>query len=140
MKAVSAALLVAMIPVAAGAKVRHDTLPRYGTFTYSSLCWEKESGDASGVRFELRRSHEGASLSYEYGNGPLEGARIRTLKITGDRIDAEASTDDGDLTISAILGPKRARLLGPYDGKHPGEPRVLKRIKRLNQKIPTCRR
>jgi hypothetical protein len=129
------AALIALVPTAASAKA----LPTYGTFVYSNLCWEKESGDASGVRFALTRSRKGASLVYEYGNGPLEGARIKSLKIAGDRVEAEASTNDGDLTISAILEPKRARLLGPFDGKHPGEPRNLKRIKRFNQKIPACR-
>jgi hypothetical protein len=131
--------LLALAPAAALAKAKAKPLPTYGTFVYSNLCWEKESGDAAGVRFALTRSRKGASLIYEYGNGPLEGARITRLKIVGDRIDAEASTNDGDLVISAILGPRRATLLGPYDSKHPGEPRTLKRIKSFKQKIPTCR-
>jgi hypothetical protein len=129
------AALLALAPATASAKA----LPRYGTFAYSSLCWEKESGDASGVRFALTRGRKGASLIYEYGAGPLEGARIKSLKIVGDRIDADASTNDGDLTIAAILGPKHAKLLGPFDGQHPGEPRTLRRIKSFKAKIPTCR-
>ncbi len=128
-------LLAALVPTVGLAK----PLPRYGHFVYSSLCWGKDSGDASGVRFMLTRSHKGASLVYEYGAGPLEGARITSLKLVGDRIDAEASTNDGDLTISAILEPRRAKLLGPFDGKHPGEPRTLKRIKNFKQNIPQCR-
>jgi hypothetical protein len=113
-------------------------LPRYGTFVYSSLCWEKESGDAGGVRFALTRSRKGAALLYEYGNGPLSGARITKLKIVGDRIEAEGASNDGDVMISAELGPKRARYLGPFAGK-PGEPRMIARIKSFKQKIRTCR-
>ena len=128
------AALLALAPAIASAKA----LPRYGTFVYSSLCWEKESGDAGGVRFALTRSRKGASLLYEYGNGPLEGAHITSLTIAGDRIEAKGTTNDGDLTISAILARKRARYLGPFAGK-PGEPRGLKRIKSFKQAIPVCR-
>jgi hypothetical protein len=128
------AALLALAPAAASAKA----LPRYGTFVYSSLCWEKESGDAGGVRFALSRSRKGVSLVYEYGNGPLEGARITRLKVEGDRIEAQGSTNDGDLAMSAILGPKHARYDGPFAGK-PGEPQTLKRIKSFKAKIPSCR-
>ena len=129
-------LLATLVPTVGLAK----PLPRYGHFVYSSLCWGKESGDAGGVRFMLTRSRKGVSLVYEYGAGPLEGARITSLKVVSDRIDAEASTNDGDLTISAILEPKRAKLLSPFDGNHPSERRTLKRIESFKQKIPQCRR
>jgi hypothetical protein len=128
------AALLALAPAAATAKA----LPRYGTFVFSNLCWEKESGDAGGVRFALTRTRKGVSLVYEYGNGPLEGARITHLKVEGDRIDAQGSTNDGDLAMSAILGPNHARYNGPFAGK-PGEPQTLKRIKSFKAKIPTCR-
>lgn len=82
MKAAGLILLLALAPAAASA----SPLPRYGTFVYSSLCWEKESGDASGVRFALTRGRAGDTLVYEYGNGPLEGARIKSLSPeTGSR-------------------------------------------------------
>ena len=128
------AALLALAPAIASAKA----LPRYGIFVYSSLCWEKESGDADGVRFALTRSRKGASLLYEYGNGPLSGAHITSLTIAGDRIEAKGTTNDGDLTMSAILERKYARYLGPFAGK-PGEPRLLKRIKSFKQAIPGCR-
>jgi hypothetical protein len=127
------AALLALAPAAASAKA----LPPYGTFVYSSLCWEKESGDAGGVRFALTRSRKGASLIYEYGNGPLEGARITSLTIAGDRIEAKGTTNDGDVTMSAVLERRWARYLGPFAGK-PGEPRMLNRIKSFRQAIPTC--
>ncbi len=129
-------LLAALVPTVGLAK----PLPRYGHFVYSSLCWGKQSGDAGGVRFILTRSPKGVSLVYEYGNGPLVGAQIKRLRVVGDRIEAEASSADGDLTISAILEPKRAKLLSPFDGNHPSERRTLKRIKSFKQKIPQCRR
>jgi hypothetical protein len=132
------AALLALVPAAAPTVSHAKALPRYGTFVYSNLCWTKESGDAGGVRFALTRSPKGASLIYEYGAGPLEGARITRLKIEGDRIEAEGSTNDGDLQMSAILGPKRATYNGPFAGG-PGEPRTLKRIKSFKAKIPTCR-
>jgi len=127
-------VLAALAPAAGHAK----PLPRYGTFVYSNLCWEKESGDAGGVRFALTRSRKGVSLVYEYGNGPLAGVRIETLKVTGDTIEAKGSSNDGDVSFSATLGPRRARYLGPFAGK-PGEARLLQRIKSFKQKIRECR-
>jgi hypothetical protein len=128
------AALLALAPVAVSAK----SLPRHGTFVYSNLCWEKESGDAGGVRFALTRSRKGVSLIYEYGNGPLEGARITRLNVVGDQVEAAGSTNDGDLVMSAVLEPKRATYHGPFAGK-PGEERTLKRIKSFKAKIPACR-
>jgi hypothetical protein len=131
------AALFVLAPAAASAKA----LPRYGTFVYSSLCWQKESGDASGVRFALTRDRKGASLAYEYGNGPLEGARIKSLKVADDRIEAEASTSDGELGVAAVLGSRSAKvsILFDYQKNGPPDVRVLKRIKRFKQKIPNCR-
>ena len=131
-------LLLALAPTVASAK----PLPRYGTFVYSSLCWEKRSGDASGVRFALSRGRKGARLDYEYGNGPLQGARIKSLKLTGDRMEAEASTSDGDLGLAADLGARTAKLsiLFAYQKDGPPDVRVLKRIRRFKQPIPACRR
>ena len=131
------AALLALAPAIASAKA----LPRYGTFVYSSLCWEKESGDAGGVRFALTRSRKGASLLYEYGNGPLEGARIKSLKLDGDRLEAEATTSNGELGVAAMLGPRSAKVSVLFDYQKTGPPdvRILKRIKRFKQKIPACR-
>ncbi|MEI9889552.1 MAG: hypothetical protein WDN45_01975 [Caulobacteraceae bacterium] len=131
------AALLALVPAAASAK----PLPRFGTFVYSSLCWEKESGDASGVRFALTRGPKGATLVYEYGAGPLQGAQIKSLKLSGDRMEAEASTSDGDLGVAADLGARRAKVSILFDYRKDGPPdvRTLKRIKRFKQKIQTCR-
>ena len=131
------AALLALAPAAASAKA----LPRYGTFVYSSLCWSKDSGDASGIRFALSRGRKGASLAYEYGNGPLEGARIKSLKIAGDRIEAEAATSDGELGVAAMLAPRSATVSILFDNQKdkPPDLHILRRIKRFKQKIPTCR-
>jgi hypothetical protein len=48
-------------------------LPRYGVFIYSSVCWEKESGDAAGNRAMLVRDGEGDRLFWEWSDGPMEG-------------------------------------------------------------------
>jgi hypothetical protein len=131
------AALLALAPAAASAKA----LPRYGTFVYSDLCWEKETGDAGGVRFILTRTRKGARLDYEYGAGPLQGAHIKSLKIDGDRIEADASTPDGDLHITATLGPRKAELSErlDYAKSTTRASSTVKRIKSFKAKIPACR-
>jgi hypothetical protein len=133
----AAALLAALLPVSALAR----PLPRYGAFVYSNLCWGEESGDASGLRFALSRTRRGATLTVEYGNGPLAGARVTSLHVDGDRFDASASTADGDLSLSGVLGPRTARLRSVFDFEkaQPPKSRTLKRIRRFGQKIPVCR-
>ena len=84
---------------------------------------------------------KGASLLYEYGNGPLQGARIKSLEITGDRIEAEASTADGELGLAAVLGRRTAKVSILFDHRKDGQPevRTLKRVKSFKQAIPICR-
>ena len=141
MKTGWAVLLIVLLPTVAAAKARSKPLPRYGTLVYSSLCWKRESGDASGVRFALTRGPKGESLAYEYGNGPLQSARIKSLKVDGDRIEAEASTSDGELGLAAMLGPRTAKvsILFDYQKAQAPDVRTLRRIKRFQQKIPVCR-
>jgi hypothetical protein len=130
--------LAALVPTIGHAKA---ALPRYGTFVYSDLCWEKESGDAAGSRFRLSRTRKGARLDYEYGNGGLNSARIKSLRIEGNKLEAEAETGDGSLRFSATLDPKKAELSTHFEfeqGQAP-EHQVLKRIKNFNQKIRVCR-
>jgi hypothetical protein len=131
------ALLAALVPASALAR----PLPRYGAFVYSDLCWGKESGDANGFRFALSRTRRGATLTVEYGNGPLEGARITSLRMDGDRFEATATTSDGDLTLSGALGRQKAMLLSVFDFQkaRPPGPKTLKRIKSFGQRIPQCR-
>jgi hypothetical protein len=130
-------ILAALAPTAGHAKA----LPRYGTFVYSNLCWEKESGDAAGARFRLARRPEGVRLDYEYGNGGLNSARIKSLRIEGDKLEAEAGTGDGSLRLSATLGPRRAELSTRFEFEQgqPPEHQVLKRIKSFKQTIRECR-
>ena len=141
MKAGLAILLIALLPAAADARAKSKGLPLYGHFAYSSLCWGKESGDAAGARFMLSRTNKGARLDYEYGNGPLEGARIKSLKIMGDSFEAVAETSDGELTLSATLAPRKAVLKRQFDFQkdHPPGAETMKRIKSFRQKIPACR-
>jgi len=56
--------------------------PSRGEFIYSSLCWGKESGDASGYRVRLVRTDQGDQLYLEWSEGPLVGPRLAVdLKI-----------------------------------------------------------
>lgn len=57
-------------------------LPRYGLFVFSSLCWERESGDADGARLILVRLPGSDSGRFSYtGEGPLNEAPIDDLRI-----------------------------------------------------------
>jgi hypothetical protein len=59
-------------------------LPRYGLFVFSSLCWERESGDADGARLVLVRLPGSDSGRFSYtGEGPLDEAPIEDLHIEG---------------------------------------------------------
>ncbi len=141
MKPAWAILLVALLPAATDAKARSKGLPRYGTFTYSNLCWRNDTTDVVGARLMLSRTRKGAHLDFEYGNGPLQSSRIRSLNVVGDRIEAEASTAKGELGLAAVLGPRTAKISMLFDDQKDGQPEVgvLKRIKSFKQKIPTCR-
>lgn len=48
-------------------------MPLSGKWAYSSLCWQPQSGDASGFRISLVRQHGMDRLSIEWSEGPLEG-------------------------------------------------------------------
>ena len=129
--------LLALAPALGHAKA----LPRYGSFVYSDLCWQKDTTDVVGARLMLSRTRRGSRLDFEYGDGPLQSARIKSLKMTGDRIEAEASTADGELGLAAVLGPRTAKISMLFDSQKDGPPDVgaLKRIRSFKQKIPTCR-
>ena len=72
------ALLLVISPTAA------KPLPRYGLFVFSSLCWERESGDADGARLILVRLPGSDSGRFSYtGEGPLDEAAIEDLHIDG---------------------------------------------------------
>jgi hypothetical protein len=77
----------------------------------------------------------------EYGNGPLAGARVTSLRIDGDRFEARATTSDGNLRLSGVVRPRSATLRSVFDFEtaQPPRPRTLKRIKRFGQTIPVCR-
>jgi hypothetical protein len=131
------AICLALTPALAAAK----PLPSHGRFVYSNLCWEKD-GDAVGSRFELLVTRQGtARLAYEYGNGPVASARITSLRLQGDKFEAIGSSADGGFNLSATLGNRRATLLRVFDDAKDRSPDkdVMKRIKRLDQKIPQCR-
>ncbi len=131
------AALLALAPTIASAKA----LPRYGTFVYSNLCWQRDTTDVVGARLMLSRTRKGNRLDFEYGDGPLQSARIKSLKIIADRIEAEASTAEGALGLAAVIGPRTAKISMLFDYQKDRQPEIgiLKRIKSFRQKIPACR-
>ena len=88
MKAISLASLTVLVASLALLLLNTPTaakpLPRYGLFVFSSLCWERESGDADGARLILVRlpGSDFARFSYT-GEGPLNEAPIEDLHIDG---------------------------------------------------------
>src|SRR5882672_2299018 len=66
-----AALLLGVI-----APLQATPLPSEGVFVYSSLCRERESGDAAGYRIVLFHSPGRDQLSLEWSEGPLYGPTL----------------------------------------------------------------
>jgi hypothetical protein len=56
-------------------------LPRDGVFVYSTLCIERESGDAAGNRIRLVRSERGDSLYFEWSEGPRYGPTLASMLV-----------------------------------------------------------
>jgi hypothetical protein len=88
MKALSLALVTVLVTLLALLLLISPTeakpLPRYGLFVFSSLCWERESGDADGARLILIRLPGSDSGRFSYtGEGPLDEAPIEDLQIDG---------------------------------------------------------
>src|ERR1019366_9342908 len=92
-------------------------MTRYGEFVYSSLCMEKESGDAAGYRIKLLRSEKGDNLYFEWSEGPLFGPRLAS-KLT---IDPRTSKITFTVPADAPAGIKT------YKGEISQEDNVLKK-------------
>ena len=72
-------VLLAML---APLSVQAAALPRYGSFYFSSECYERESGDTAGNRAILVRTRDEDSLLWYWSEGPLFGpASAYHLKI-----------------------------------------------------------
>ena len=94
-------------------------LPRAGTFFYSSLCWEPESGDASGYRIKLIRTSKEDRLYLEWSEGPLYGPMLAThLKI-------EPHAGKISFTIPANASPSDMPTAGSYNGTITAERVIL---------------
>ena len=116
-------------------------LPRYGTFVFSNLCSERESGDVTGYRLVLHRMHSGDKLAFEYGNGPLERADVGDLRMDGEKLQAQATTADGKLNLEANLSEREAVVLAQFDYQERAQikPATLARARGLSNRFPTCR-
>ena len=143
MKTGWAILLIALLPAAADARAKAKGLPLYGHFAYSSLCWGKENktvyrSPACALCAVLRPARA-SRLLYEYGNGPLQGARIKNLNIVGDSFEAVAETSDGELTLSATLAPRKAVLKRQFDFQKDHPPPVCPECDEAHQELPDRR-
>ena len=97
--ATMAALLTSAI-----APLHATPLPSEGVFVYSSLCRERQSGDAAGCRIVHFHSPDRDQLSLEWSEGPLFGPTLagdvkfdpQTSKVTFTI--PQASAPPGDMT------------------------------------------
>ena len=98
------------LSVALADPAQSSPLPPAGTFLYSSLCWEVESGDASGHRIKLIRTGKEDRLYLEWSEGPLYGPMLATnLKI-------EAESGKISFTIPAHTQPSDMPTAISYSG------------------------
>ena len=118
-------------------------LPRYGLFVYSSLCWEKESGDADGGRLILVRvpGSDSARISYT-GEGGLDEAAAEDVEIGKDgrislrylsQYDAASGRSNAYVTVTGNVSAEAFEQIGK-DGRPFRTPRVGPA-----QPIPVCR-
>jgi hypothetical protein len=117
---------------------------RTGLLVYSTLCWEKQSGDAAGNRIELIRLGDGDELIYQWSEGGLYAERAHQIKIdakTGALAfqvtadvggGAETRRFQGRITDDAIVGTLRS-------AQGAGERLNLPRQTNLAAKAATCR-
>ncbi len=132
---------LAFVVLASATTVSAKPLPRYGVFVFSNLCVdERYSGDAGGSRLKLVRKETGDTLAYDYGNGPVETASVRTLEIHGDKLTATAATNDGQLKLAAALADDSITLVSEFAFEAPGsaKPEKLKRATVADGEIPAC--
>ena len=116
-------------------------LPRYGVFVFSDLCEDYlYSGDVGGSRLTLTRTKTGDTLGYEYGNGPLQTAAIRTFGVQGDKLTATANASDGELKLSAALADDAIVLTEQFAFEESDnlQPKRLLRLRRIPAKMPAC--
>jgi hypothetical protein len=136
-------LILGFLILGFSSSVQATPLPRYGLFVYSSLCWEKESGDADGGRLILVRvpGSDSARISYT-GEGGLDEAPAEDLNISKDgqvslrylsQYDPVTDRSNVYVTVTGKVSAETFEQTG-RDGKPVQTPRV-----RANQEIPVCR-
>jgi hypothetical protein len=94
-------------------------LPRYGVFVYSSLCREKDSGDAGGFRIRLLRTAKADSLYFEWSEGGLYGPMLAIKLAIGSK------TSKIEFTIPADTPPSKLPQSETYSGTISNEAVVL---------------
>lgn len=120
------------------------SLPRYGTFVYSSLCLDRDNtGDLNGDRLIIIRLplHD---LGYlEWSDGSLSSVPLQDLKIDdkNGKISFRYVRDHDDLTgksnvlksVSSTITAESVGLIS-WDGK----PFQIMRSRSLGQALPNC--
>jgi hypothetical protein len=128
---------LALLPCLASAK----PLPRYGTFVFSSLCIERESGDIGGSRIVLVRTPGFDELNFDYGSGGLTGSTVDGLTIAGDHLTAQLTAEGERANLQATLSAEEAQVSFNFaDGGALGSsPDRLRRVTDFSRKLATCR-
>ncbi len=114
-------------------------LPHDGTFAYSSLCWERESGDASGFRILLTRSAAGDSLRFEWTDGPLEGPVQAQHLVIGPHGTLSFAVPLAGGGAPALYEGRVSREAVILDPLPYGGGAVVRRVRSAGKKMHHCR-
>ena len=128
-------------------------LPRYGVFLYSSLCGERESGDAAGFRVKLVRSAKGDSLYLDWSEGGLFGPMLATKltinpKTSKLSFTIPARTPPSDIPESESYAGEISNEAVVLDAKGYGgnpnmtrfrRPQIIPRVKAFDAEIVQCK-
>lgn len=146
-------LLLGLVLVPISASVQARPLPRYGVFTYSNLCREKESGDAAGNRIMLIRDGDGDRLFFEWSDGPLESP-VPATKLIIDRsgqivFSVDIGSQDSVDGQGNFVGKEKPYVLALHgriddarltlEGGNLRSPEVLPRLRNFGAKMGVCR-
>ncbi len=138
--AVAATLFCSQAPAAPAPQ----KLPRYGVFVYSSLCTEKESGDAAGYRLTLMRYGDGDHIVFEWSEGGLYEA-------SGYKVALDEKTSRISFTVDTPGAPQEPAYTHSYSGTIssealeirdnaaiPGRADRVPRARDLSRKMDSC--
>ncbi len=106
----------------AGSPALATQLPPEGVFVYSSLCIERESGDAAGYRIVLFHSPGHDELSFEWSEGPLYGPTL------AGNVKLDPATSKLTFTVPQVSAPPGDTSQDRYQAEITSESVVLKPV------------